>query len=972
MPSYFEFLRRRPDHAVLLGGSALALVMVCLHAANEIESWNRARRNTELSVANLTLVTEQEVTSTLQIIDVSLKVIAELTELFPGRQLDAPAVGAVMKERRKDLPFVYQIAIFDSDGYTAQSTDDIPISTAITAADRDYFAAHRDDPARGLVFGTPIVGRTTQRLMIPISRRIAGSDGKFAGAVVAFTDLQKMAEVYDKIDVGPGGAIGIVRGDGTVLARFPYREDTIGSSRRDTLLFRELLPKSRAGLVMGTGAVDGVIRLFSYRALADFPIVVYVGIDWGRIRREELPSILIDFGVSAAVLVVLGLAALLFARAMHRQQKLLEERGISEQRARESETDIRALIDTLPVGISYTTADGSVLAVNPAWRRMYGFGETDALAEINASELWADPSDRDRWLKQLAQHGFVGRAEKLRRRRDGTEFWVELHVSGITDAINQLQRLRSVHIDIIDRKQREKIASDYRESEQFLRAILDHTGDAVICIDERGLVTVYNSMAEAIFGYAADEVLGKNVNMLMPEPDRTRHDGYIKSYLETGVAKIIGSGREVRGCRKDGTVFPLGLTVTETAVGGKRGFVGTLRDLTETKRLQEQLLQALKMEAVGQLTGGIAHDFNNLLTVVMGNAETLSEALADNPRLKHLVEMISTAANRGADLTKSLLVFSRKQTLAPKITDINGLVSGMKGLLRRTLGEQIEVKMRLAKDLRAVMTDTVHLESVVLNLCLNARDAMPKGGRLTIEASNAELTEDYTRQEKEVVPGSYVMIAISDTGTGMAPEVLAKAFDPFFTTKEVGKGSGLGLSMVYGFIKQSKGHIKIYSEPGIGTTIKLYLPVANTGADIPGVATSDPVEITGGSETILVVEDDDMVRGYAESVLDSLGYRVLSSRDGQAALTVLRQGQKVDLMFTDIVMPGGMNGYQLADEARRLRPALRILFTSGYTAGVLELENMANPDIDLLSKPYLRHELAARLRKALNARSGSS
>ena len=1085
MPNRFEFLRRKLHLIVLAGGLSLALALAALLAFGGFESWDRAQRDAERSVANLSLVAEQEVASTLRTIDVSLKTVAELIELSPARQLDAPAVGVAMKGRLKDLPFVRSISIFDADGHTVQNTTGTPVAPAITAADRDYFAVHRDDPARGLVLGTPITGRTTQQLTVPMSRRIDGLDGKFAGAVVAFVDPRAIAEVYSNVDVGAGGAIAMIRTDGTMLARFPYREDFIGRSLRDTPLFREHLPRSRVGII-ARARIDGVERLYGYRMLADFPVVMFVGIEQDRILREGLPSLLVDFGVAAAFVIIIGLATMLLTRALRQQQALLIELSDSEQHARKSETEFRALFNDLPVGISDSTVDGRILAVNMAWRQMYGFGETDALTGINVSELWADPSGRDRWLKQLTQHGFVGRAEMLRRRRDGTEFWAELHVRGVADAGSRLQKLRSIHLDITERKRsgeakarlgwiientsneiyvfdaktlqfsdvnhrarealgysldelvamtpldikpeytresfekliaplrnnelpkvdfktrhRRKDGSIYdvavslhlsrfddsqvfvaiiedishikkveaarRQTEQFLRAILDHTGEAVIAIDERGSVTEFNRMAGTIFGYAAVEVLGKNINMLMPDPERTGHDGYIKSYLETGVAKVIGIGREVRGCRKDGTVFPVGLTVAETAVGGKRGFVGTLRDLTQTKRLQEQLLQSQKMEAVGQLTGGIAHDFNNLLTVVLGNAEILTEALAGDPNLKRVADMVGMAAQRAADLTRSLLAFSRNQPLEPKVTDINQLVTRMDGMMRRTLGEQVEIKLVRDGALWPATVDPAQLEAAILNLALNARDAMPAGGKLIIETANAELDRHYARQQLDVEPGSYVTIAVSDSGAGMTPEVAARAFDPFFTTKEVGKGTGLGLSMVYGFAKQSNGSVKLYSEAGHGTTVKLYLP-RSSESDKQAVAAGDAAPARGGNETILMVEDDLMVRVHVESQVKSLGYRVLSARDGAQALEILRQDQKIDLLFTDVVMPGGINGPQLAAEARRLRPALKVLYTSGYSENVIQRQGMLDRGDELLDKPYTRQHLAAKLRAVLDGK----
>jgi signal transduction histidine kinase/CheY-like chemotaxis protein len=371
--------------------------------------------------------------------------------------------------------------------------------------------------------------------------------------------------------------------------------------------------------------------------------------------------------------------------------------------------------------------------------------------------------------------------------------------------------------------------------------------------------------------------------------------------------------------------------------------------------LNQKLSQSQKMEALGQLTGGLAHDFNNLLTVLLGNAE-----------LRKFAEGIVAAAERGAELTNSLLAFSRKQPLTPKDIDIGQKILGMEQLLRRTLGAHIECEFLLDRDLWLATVDPGQLASALLNLVLNARDAMPKGGKLTVEIRNASLDQAYADLNGDVQPGDYVMVAVTDTGTGMAPEVAARAFEPFFTTKDVGKGTGLGLSMAYGFAKQSGGSMKIDSEPGRGTVIKLFFPRLGAPhvADAPRIA---QLAMSAGGEIILAVEDDDMVRSYVEKELRQLGYRVIVARNGPAALEILRRPGKIDLLFTDVVMPGGMFGPELAEEASRLRPGLKVLFTSGYSEHPVVLPNRPDQDVQILAKPFRRRDLALKLRSVLRA-----
>jgi signal transduction histidine kinase/CheY-like chemotaxis protein len=383
--------------------------------------------------------------------------------------------------------------------------------------------------------------------------------------------------------------------------------------------------------------------------------------------------------------------------------------------------------------------------------------------------------------------------------------------------------------------------------------------------------------------------------------------------------------------------------------------------------LNQKLGQSQKMEAMGQLTGGVAHDFNNLLTVILGNSEYLAEKLAANRELHKIADSIATAAERGSDLTRSLLAFARKQPLMPMDIDIGQKILGMEQLLRRTLGEHIECEFLLDRDLWQASVDPGQLASALLNLVLNARDAMPQGGKLVVEVRNSSLDESDVDVNGEARPGDYVMVAVTDTGSGMIAEVASRAFEPFFTTKEVGKGTGLGLSMVYGFAKQSGGSMQIHSEPGHGTVVKLFFPriTAPHRADPPRV---DQIAVPAGAETILLVEDNDLVRTYVEKELKELGYRIIATRNGPEALAILRQPREIDLLFTDIVMPGGMFGPELAKQASRLRPELKVLFTSGYTEQPVQPLEGLDGEARILNKPYRRNDLALMLRTVLKGK----
>jgi signal transduction histidine kinase/CheY-like chemotaxis protein len=390
--------------------------------------------------------------------------------------------------------------------------------------------------------------------------------------------------------------------------------------------------------------------------------------------------------------------------------------------------------------------------------------------------------------------------------------------------------------------------------------------------------------------------------------------------------------------------------------------------IKEREKAEEALRQAQKMEAIGQLTGGVAHDFNNLLQVIIGNLDGLRRrAGAHYDGIRPMVEAAVRGAERAATLTQRLLAFSRRQPLAPRPIEVNKLVAGLSDLLHRTLGETISVETVLAGGVWRVSADANQLESALLNLAVNARDAMPEGGKLTVETANAYLDEDYAAQYEEVRAGQYVAIAVTDTGTGMTKETLQKAFDPFFTTKEVGKGSGLGLSQVYGFVKQSGGHVKIYSELGAGTTVKLYLPRL-LGAEAAADAQAEPRAVPAGasSELVLMVEDDEDVRANTVAMLRELGYGVLEATDGATALRLLEAEPHVRLLFTDVGLPGNLNGRQLADEARRRRPDLPVLFTTGYARNAIVHQGRLDPGVELIGKPFTYAALAAKIRQVLD------
>ena len=516
---------------------------------------------------------------------------------------------------------------------------------------------------------------------------------------------------------------------------------------------------------------------------------------------------------------------------------------------------------------------------------------------------------------------------------------------------------------VLDIQEQKTIELQNKALHERLRMQFECMPAACMVLSSTFTIADWNPAAEKMFGYRRDEIIGRSpYGTIIPDSAVSSLRTVEKSLFdgEMPVASINENSR------KNGDIITCEWHNTPILDDDKQciGIVSMALDITEKRQAEEKLRQAQRMEAVGQLTGGIAHDFNNLLQVIFGNAEILLQGLKDQPRLARWAEMTKTAAERGANLTQRLLAFSRQQVLAPTTVDLRGSINDFVELLNLTLGEDIDILVDIEDDLGTLMLDIAQLENALLNLALNARDAMPKGGRLVIRASVMPLPE--SDRQSGATPGDYIALSMTDSGCGMPPAVAKRAFEPFFTTKEVNKGSGLGLSMVYGFVKQSGGHVKIDSQLGRGTTVTMWFPQHKPARPAKSNSARQTPSLPTGSESILVVEDDDMVRGYVTTQLESLGYLVHEAASGAAALKILETTGPVDLLFTDMIMPGHMTGRELADEVTERFPDTRILFTSGYTEKSDDGPLCLPSGIHLLSKPYYRQDLARRVREVLD------
>jgi len=669
---------------------------------------------------------------------------------------------------------------------------------------------------------------------------------------------------------------------------------------------------------------------------------------------------------------------------MHTQDEppMSERAGSLAPNPRELEHRIailRATLDATADGILVADPDGRVLFCNDNYLRMMRLERQHTEGRLHGEII--------RYISQQFEDplAFLARVEAIYDSPEETSFdlmkkidgrvyerhskvqRIDGHLVGRVWSFRDVSELQDLN-DTLEQRVAERTNALRRSERQFQQLVNGVRDCAIYMLDRTGHVVSWNPGAERIKGYSAAEIIGRHFSVFYSEEDRAM--GMPARALEIA-AKEGKYERETWRLRKDGTRFWASVLID--AIHGPDqqliGFAKITRDMTERRKMQEQLHQSQKMEAVGQLTGGVAHDFNNLLTVILGNLDTIHRLAPENERMRRAIDQAIRGAQRAATLTQQLLAFARRQPLDPKPANINELVNGMSDLIRRTLGESIVVETELASDVWLVEVDPHQLESAILNLAVNSRDAMRDGGQLTIETANIVVDQKSLPIGDELAPGEYVMLTVSDTGTGMSPEVLAHAFDPFFTTKPIGEGTGLGLSQVFGFVKQSGGNVRLLSELGEGTKVQICLP--RFLGDVSVVEPERPVTTARahGSESILVVEDDDDVRKYSTESLQELGFTVLEALDGPGALEILQHHPEIRMLFTDVGLPG-MNGRQLVEAARELNPGLKILFTSGYARHAVVHDGRLDAGVELLTKPFTRVQLGTRVREVLD-RPGS-
>jgi len=648
----------------------------------------------------------------------------------------------------------------------------------------------------------------------------------------------------------------------------------------------------------------------------------------------------------------------------------ITERKRREEALRAAERRLHHVISSSPAVLYSLRFDDGVLV--PTWvgeniQRLLGY----TAAEVSGSEWWAarlHPEDRERVMAQvpaLLSQGHVTREYRFRH-KDGGFRWVRDEQVLIEDEEGRREVVGSWS-DITARKEAE---GRLYESEEQYRLLFENNPHPMWVFDQESLAFLaVNDAAVRHYGYSPEEFLGMTVLDLRPPEEAARFKEEYAAHAAQRSTASYRSRRPWKHRKKDGTIVDMDISGSPLLFEGRKARLILATDVTEKRSLEAQLLQSQKIESMGRLAGGIAHDFNNLLGVISGYGELLRRRVAADPRLGRYVEDITKAADRAAGLTRQLLAFSRKQVLQPRILDLNEVVGETEKMLRRLIGEDVQLVTVFEEQLGSVRADPGQMDQVLMNLAVNARDAMPRGGRLTIETGNVVLDRTFAHQHPGVEPGPYVMLAVSDTGHGMSPEVLARLFEPFFTTKEAGKGTGLGLATVHGIVKQSGGHVWVYSEPGKGATFKIYLPRVD-GPGTPVEAPAGAGELPRGTETILLVEDEASLRELVRECLEGGGYTVLPARHGAEALEIAeRHGGCLQLLMTDVVMPG-MSGRELAERLRARRPDVRILYMSGYTDDAVVLHGVLAADMAFLQKPFTADALARTVREVLDRSAG--
>ena len=919
----------------------LFALLVVLRSVNVWWRYDAIIDESERRAANLALILSEHLEQTIATVDAALSQLVLHSDRVGGPNAPHISWGPVLAAARSGLAGVGSLTLLNDSGVITHST--LQSIVGQSRANQFVFRYLASVPTNELVADTPYRSTLDGRMLIPLGRRLTARNGGFEGAVVATLEPEQLRGFYRSVDVGANGVISVLHPTGIAL----FREPSTGEDANDNPLFTATRDEFGKGLFRGALAPDGKRYLSAFRSLSKPHLLLAVSLSEDDVLAEwrtELGRTFLAFGLVGLLLTISGLLI----------NREIRARAAADTALRENRARLHEIMDHAPILVSVKGVDGRIQFINRELEKLLHMSRSEAegkrLTDLAPRDAAAMVSALDQEVidtKSPLQREITYSTPEGKR----TAMFVKFP---LLDREGDVESVVSFSMDL----------THQRRGESWFKAIMDHAPSAVVLKDLTGRYLFANRALERWIGVKASETVGSVTKDLFPAEYAKLHDQFDREVLESKapiqrefLAPFPHGKRNILF-----TKFPI-----FDLEGNLEGIGSIATDITDRKHVEAQLAQAQRMEAVGKLTGGIAHDFNNLLTVIIGNSEILVEELQHNKKLKPLAQVTLDAAERSATLTQRLLAFGRRQVLEPRPTDINQLLQDMDDLIERAAGERNKVTYTLAQDLWLAIVDPSQMETAIINLVVNSRDAMTEGGRITIETANAQLDDLYEQMNPDAKAGDYVVVVVSDTGSGMPPEVVTRVFEPFFTTKEVGKGTGLGLPTVYGFIKQSGGHVKIYSEVGHGTVVRIYIPRADAPSLAPTLPAADTEELPRGRESILLVEDDKLVRAHTEGQLVGLGYRVTCAADPAEAIKIVRLIGKPDLLLTDVMMPGPENGRELALRLRERWPDLKVLCTSGYPDGVM-VGSAASRAAGLyfLGKPYRRKDLALKVREALD------
>ena len=929
---------------VALLAGVLVIAGFALHlSALRSETLNVAERE----ALNLRGALIEHVEQNLASIDLLLLGIAREIQASNGEMETNQAIRNSLEARQDVSGNVLAYVVVDLDGEVIASSggewiDAMSGIGAFVAGDgarpiARTLSAPRND------LGGPALGKWVSLMTRPVDRA-----GAMIGTVAAVVSIEQLHAFQRSLVPGARDTSGLVTADGLVLTRTPFDPSVPGQDVSKGALFAQLKTADE-GLYVATALIDGVRRISAYARLPEFSLIAYVGLsEADRLDSWTLLAI-VEAMLAGLVLVAIALGLVYVDVSFRTREKLASERQ-STLRAMAEAT--ATLVEAEGPATLMARLDAALARIVPNGRtRTYMFSRSDGGTPEPLSggrQILSAPITRS----DGREIGAIEAVTTGQGQDDADIVWALRQLGSLAGLVLERLDVSARMNDALQQAEAESVEADRARS--ALDAIYSTLTDAVVAFDSQWHIIYANPATLALTQRGAEKLLGRSVWQLFP--------GLLSTPFEVELTRAAVEREEAAF---EFYYEPYRLWFSVKAFPQELGMTAMLRDITAQKDTEAQLRQSQRMEAVGQLTGGVAHDFNNLLTVIIGNLDDILEDQTAPDGVSGQLRMALKAAERAAELTQRLLAFSRRQALDPRTVDINGLIGQLEDLLQRTMGDAIEIVFVLDRAIDRAMVDAGQLESALLNLTINARHAMPEGGKLTIETSMAYLDNEYAGSRLDVSEGHYICISVTDTGTGMAPAVLERVFEPFFTTKPAGVGTGLGLSMIYGFIKQSKGHVGIYSEPGMGTSVRLYLPRAR-GGEWERSQPSDTGMVPTGDERILVVEDDELVRRHAVSTLGGLGYRVVAAEDGPEALAALQTEGVFSLMLVDVVLAGGLNGREVAEAARAMQPDIKVLFMSGYTENAIVHHGRLDAGVNLLGKPFRRAEIARKVRAMLD------